>query len=159
MKRVSSSHSRNISWILSLVDPFRNYQNMANFWNFRNKISLNNKIFLNIFQFKHNYFIRLLKRSEILQKIQIYYRDYIVCVATWLAVHPMGAEDVYTPKSGKRLRGHAPPHPRTREISLGYYPSLIPSGITKKMANFRILWRHKPFNNKTFLNILKFKHI
>ena len=35
------------------------------------------------------------------------YRDYIVCVGTWLAVDTMGYEDVYTPKSGKRPKGHA----------------------------------------------------
>ena len=28
-------------------------------------------------------------------------------VATWRAVDTMGSEDVYTPKSGKRPKGHA----------------------------------------------------
>ena len=41
-----------------------------------------------------------------MQKIQIYYRDYIVGVATGRAVDTMGSEDVYTPNSEKRPKGH-----------------------------------------------------
>ena len=59
-----------------------------------------------------------------------------MCVATWLAVDTTGYEDVYTPNSGTRLKGHVPQHVLTEQVgwsglTFGAVPDTLPGAADK----------------------------